>query len=360
MRVRAFDWLRGLAVLVMIQTHSLVLLRPELRKDRLFDALQWIDGLVAPAFILAAGFSLALVQVRAASGQGSRSARLRRTLRRLFEVLFVATLVNWMWFPIFREPRWILRVDILHCIGLALLIALPALFLLAPRPRLLRWVALALAALVFGLSPYGEQVHGPWAMLANGSTGAVFPLLPWAGYVYLGAAIGACAGDARATARWLFGLAIAGIVLWVLTPQVAALYPPHNFWVTDPANHARRWTQVCLIALALLGAEKLWQGSWQASLPVRFVEVFGSSSLAAYFFHQMLLYFRIFGFSFEHLWGSSCSWGRYALLLALLIAMTFALTVLVDRIYRLFDRGSQARPASVSASGLYSSPTQPS
>src|SRR5437588_2536746 len=183
MRVRAFDWLRGLAVLVMIQTHSLVLLRPELREARLFDALQWIDGLVAPAFILAAGFSLALVQVRAASGQGSRSARLRRTLRRLFEVLFVATLVNWMWFPIFREPRWILRVDILHCIGLALLLALPAFFLLAPRPRVLRWAALALAALVFFVSPYAEQVRGPLAMLANGSTGAVFPLLPWSGYV---------------------------------------------------------------------------------------------------------------------------------------------------------------------------------
>ena len=30
-RIRAFDWLRGLAVLVMIQTHSLALLKPELR-----------------------------------------------------------------------------------------------------------------------------------------------------------------------------------------------------------------------------------------------------------------------------------------------------------------------------------------
>jgi len=43
----------------------------------------------------------------------------------------------------------------------ALLIALPAMALLAPRPRLLRWVALLLAALVFGVSPLGEQVRGP-------------------------------------------------------------------------------------------------------------------------------------------------------------------------------------------------------
>ena len=34
---------------------------------------------------------------------------MRRTLRRLAEVLLVGVLVNWMWFPIFREPRWIVR-----------------------------------------------------------------------------------------------------------------------------------------------------------------------------------------------------------------------------------------------------------
>src|SRR5437899_535203 len=82
---------------------------------------------------------------------GGRAARLRRTLRRVFEVLLVASLVNWMWFPVFRQPRWFLRIDILHCIGLSLLIALPFLSLLAPRPRALRWVSLGLAALAFGI-----------------------------------------------------------------------------------------------------------------------------------------------------------------------------------------------------------------
>ena len=65
-RIRAFDWLRGLAVLVMIQTHSLGLLQPGLHAGGFFTTLQWIDGLVAPSFIFAAGFALALTQVRAA------------------------------------------------------------------------------------------------------------------------------------------------------------------------------------------------------------------------------------------------------------------------------------------------------
>jgi len=168
-RIHAIDWLRGLAVLLMIQTHGLTLLRPELRAGSLFNALQWVDGLVAPSFILAAGFSMALTQVRAALSAGAADARrrrMRKTLRRLAEVLLVGTLVNWMWFPIFREPRWILRMDILQCIGLSLVIALPILFALAPRPRALRWTALLLSAVAFGVAPLPR----PWARPGRGSS----------------------------------------------------------------------------------------------------------------------------------------------------------------------------------------------
>jgi hypothetical protein len=66
-RIYAFDWLRGVAVLVMIQTHALVLLLPAIHQQALFKNIVRIDGLVAPSFIFSAGFSLGLVQVRARS-----------------------------------------------------------------------------------------------------------------------------------------------------------------------------------------------------------------------------------------------------------------------------------------------------
>src|SRR3954467_1796139 len=172
-RVRAFDWLRGIAVLVMIQTHALVLLEPGLRAGPLWTRLQWVDGLVAPAFLFSPGFSLALVQGRGAA-PGMRAARARRTRGRLGEVLFVATLVNWMWFPIFREPRWILRIDILQCIGFSLLLAIPTRAFLSARPRVLAWVALGPGAAVFDSAPFAERVRGPFAGLANGSNDSVF------------------------------------------------------------------------------------------------------------------------------------------------------------------------------------------
>jgi uncharacterized membrane protein len=351
-RIRAIDWLRGLAVLLMIQTHALALLRPELRGGTAFNALQWVDGLVAPSFILAAGFSMALTQVRAAlataADADARRRRMLRTLRRIGEVLLIGILVNWMWFPIFREPRWILRMDILPCIGLSLLIAFPMLFALAPRPRALRWTALLLAALVFGVSPLAESLGPPWEGFLNAKASAVFPLLPWAGYVYLGAAVGAATGEKgpRGAAVWLATLAAAGIAIWLATPWFAAAYPPHQFWVTNPANSARRWTQVCLFALVLLGIEHRFAGGWRRSLPVRFVEVFATSSLAGYFFHEMLLFFRIFGFSFEARWGKACSWPQYWAVTVLLVACTFALTWLTDVVYQLVDRRLPGRSLS--------------
>ncbi len=352
-RIRAVDWLRGLAVLFMIQTHALGLLRPGLRESSAFSALQWVDGLVAPAFILAAGFSMALTQVRAAAAGGApdaRRRRMRRTLRRLSEVLLVGILVNWMWFPIFREPRWIVRMDILPCIAFALFIALPILFALAPRPSALRWCALLLAAVAFGVSPLAESLGPPWDRFLNQRADAVFPLLPWSGYVYLGAAVGSAAAEKgpRGIALWLSGLAAIGIAMWIATPWFAAAYPPHQFWVTNPANAARRWTQVCLIALLLLAFERVARPGFRASAPVRFVEVFGTSSLAGYFFHQALLFYRVFGFSFESRWGKSCGWPLYAALVALLIACTFVLTWLTDRIYQGVDR----RLSHVGPSGL--------
>ena len=343
MRIRAFDWLRGIAVLVMIQTHAKVLLRPDLRKGDFFQWLDRIDGLVAPAFIFAAGFSLALVQVRGALA-GQRAARVRKTLVRLGEVLLVATLVNWMWFPLLREPRWILRLDILHTIALGLLLALPIFAALSPRPDLLRWAAIALAAAAFGVSPLVEHVKGPLAPLLNGANGTVFPLTPWAGYVYLGASAGATAasGGRKKLALWLAGLLVLGAILWTQSDRLAAAYPAHDFWVTNPANHAQRWTQICALALLLLLAERLWSARGPA---VSFVEVFGTSSLAAYFFHLMLLYFRIFGFSFEALWGARCSWPQYWMLVALLIALTFVLSWATDRVYARARGGSRPAPA---------------
>lgn len=340
-RVRAIDWLRGIAVLLMIQTHALSLLTPELRKSLWVGRLLKVDGLVAPAFIFSAGFATALLMVRSAAG-GVLRERVGRNLRRIGEVLAVATLVNWAWFPLLREPVWILRMDILQCVGVCLLIVLPVAALLASRPRVLGAASFALAMAVFAVAPLGEGVQGPWATLTNKSSFAPFPLLPWLGFAWLGAFTGTVAGawGRAGLARALVGLMALGFAGTLAADFLYGLYPPHRFFVANPSNSATRFAWVCAVLLGLLWLEARVSADTAPSPTRRFIEVFGTSSLSAYFFHEMLLFYQTGGvFSFHRFWGDRSGWPGFWLLLAALIGLTFLLCVMTDRVERV------ARPA---------------
>ncbi len=349
-RIKAFDWLRGAAVLVMVETHALVFLRPEYQQTRSMARLNWVNGLVAPSFILAAGFSLGLLQVRAAAGGWTgQSARLWRTLRRIGEVLVVGTLVNAVWFQVSVEPRWLTRIDILQCIGLSLLVALPLLLALAQRPYLLAAVSLTVAAAIFFLAPFAEHVTGSVAtqlLRREGPLATVFPLVPWSGYVFLGAALGALlgVGETRRVRFLLLLLVGVGIVIALLAPLWLDVYPRHEFWVTDPANSAQRWAVVAVLILGLMALEKRMPERWWKSAPVRFVELFGTSSLAAYFFHEMLLFYQVRGISLDVLFGKRCGWWAFAALTLCLIAATAVLSALTDRVYQAVDSRTRRPP----------------
>ena len=347
-RVRAFDWLRGLAVLVMVETHSMVFLRKELLATRAAAVLDYVNGLVAPSFIFAAGFSLALVQTRAASSSGPRAPRVLRSLRRIGEVLAVGTLVNWVWFPISIDPGWLLRIDILQCIGLTLLLALPLDVALGPRPRSLVVASLLVALALFLVAPFADGVTGPLQDLFNkdGPRRTVFPLLPWAGWAFLGGAAGAAAahGTAAQVRRLTLGIGIGSVAAFLLKPVWLAVYPPHAFWVTDPANTGARGIAVMAVLLLLLTVEARVPAGSRRSPAVWLLELFGTSSLAAYFFHEMLLYYEVRGVSLARVAAGRCGWAGFAALTIVVIAATAALAWATDRIYRRLDRRRSRRP----------------
>ena len=325
-RIYAFDWLRGVAVLVMLETHALVLLLPEIHQQKLFSTLVQIDGLVAPSFIFSAGFALALVQVRAGLA-GKRAEQAIKTLKRILEVLAVASFINFIWFGF--HPAYLFRIDILHCIGLSLLLVMPLLVGLSTRPQLLRWVTLLVALAIFAISPFGEQATGVAQVFLNNkpgvldeTTGAAFPLLPWAGYVFLGASFGATIGAMKSEKElwiWLGLLMGIGTVLFWKEKEVAALYPPHNFWVTDPADAARRWTYVLGLVAVFRLIERRWPQSAQTRV-MKWLAAFGGASLSAYFFHFMLLYrSHLFSPTFRE----QCGWPLFWVLVVTLIALTW-------------------------------------
>jgi hypothetical protein len=100
---------------------------------------------------------------------------------------------------------------------------------------------------------------------------------------------------------------------------------------------------VAVLILGLMALEVRMPERWQKSFPMRFVNLFGTSSLAAYFFHEMLLFYQVRGISLDVLFGKRCGWWGFAGLAVCVIAGTAVLTALTDRVYQVVD-GWTRRP----------------
>ena len=147
------DLARGLAVVLMIQTHALDGWVSQASKlSGLYRFTRVFSNIPAPLFLLLAGLSLGL-QAASAERSGKNLAEVRSGMaHRALEVVgygylvsFVYAVLDWRF-----DPATLLRADILHCIGLSLLVCT---YLLVGRSRLgLRVLVIVLGGLALGLT----------------------------------------------------------------------------------------------------------------------------------------------------------------------------------------------------------------
>jgi uncharacterized membrane protein len=234
------DLLRGLAVVAMIGVHTVnALLDPALRQGALSAVVHFASGLVAPAFLLVAGFTFLLGNAPQGAGRWAFRSRLPRVLGRIGLIWLVGYLLH---LPAYTLSDWRVRVgalqwqeffgvDVLHCIGVGLLVLL-VLRLVVPGGRaLLGAVVLAgcLAVLLAGPVWQAESMARLPLWLSgylapSGTT--LFPLLPWFGFLAAGAALSLLWTRARAAGqeerfqqvllRTGLALALPGLALLVL------------------------------------------------------------------------------------------------------------------------------------------------
>ena len=301
-RLDAIDWLRGLAVLLMLQTHALdAWLRPELRQTPGFRWSQFLGGYPAPLFLFLAGLGLAL----AAEGRLLRGATPGETarvgLRRGLEVCGYALLFRLWMFATSRfsaPPASLLRVDVLNCIGVALLLT-AALVLPWPRPRARLAAALALAAACAAAAPFTwdavawpEWLPAPLLGYVSGRPPrAMFPIFPWAAYLAAGAAAGLLMARARAARRLparlrqLVLLGLVGLAAGLALDRLPSLAPVYDYWHTSPSLVLVKTG----VLLGLLGLAFLWDARRDGPgfSPLRQM---GTTSLLLYWAHIELVY----------------------------------------------------------------------
>lgn len=314
-RLSYIDWMRGLACVLMFQTHCYdSWLSGTARKSTFFMWSQLGGTLPAPLFLFLAGISFALVTDKMRQ-KGTPVAQIARTtIRRGAEIFGLGLLFRLQEFVIaLGWAPWsdLLRVDILNMIGLSMmLMGLLCWVLLRLSPTRLT-LALSASGVAMGISlltpllwtnwgphwlpwpieSYIDGVHNlgePQAWL--------FPIFPWAAFAFMGLAVGLwlLSDKARQQGAWTFALAGAGgLALIYLARWMDArphqFYATYDFWHTSPNFFLIR---VGLL-LVILSAAYLWcrwgAGQWGFS---PFIQL-GQTSLLVYWVHIEFVYGRL-------------------------------------------------------------------
>jgi uncharacterized membrane protein len=291
------DWLRGVAVLIMIEAHTLdAWTRPA---DRGRSDYKWaivVGGFGAPVFLFLAGVALALAagsRMHKGMSEAEVSARARRRGWEIFGLAFLFRLQSAVLGG--GGVRSFLKVDILNVMGLSMLGTAIVWGLVRRTPT--RVVVLVTAAVVTAMLTPIVRVTKVLDWLPNPIeayfrpipeyTG--FTLLPWGGFVLAGAATGLWLDtartprDERRVVIWLalLGPAVvaAGYILSLLPP----IYRETSFWTSSPTFFVLR-VGVLMTTIPIAYA-------WTAAVGGRSpIQKLGIASLFVYWIHVEMVY----------------------------------------------------------------------
>jgi uncharacterized membrane protein len=291
------DWLRGVAVLIMIEAHTLDSWTHAADRGR--SDYKWaivVGGFGAPIFLFLAGVALTLAagsRLDKGVSEADVSARARRRGWEIFGLAFLFRLQSAVLGG--GGLRSFLKVDILNVMGLAML-ATALLWGLARRTAT-RLVVLMTAALATAmLTPIVRVTKAlDWlpdpieAYLKPVPEYSGFALLPWGGFVLAGAATGLWLEKARTPhdeRRIIVWLAVLGPAL-VAAGYGLSLLPPiyreTNFWTSSPTFFVLRLG----VLIAAIPIAYAWTSAVRGRSPI---QELGIASLFVYWIHVEMVY----------------------------------------------------------------------
>jgi uncharacterized membrane protein len=299
-RLDYIDWLRGLAVVLMIQAHAIdSWLRPTEKAGAFYRWSQFLAGAPAPLFLFLAGLALVLLTHRMRERGQSHRAVVREALRRGAQVFLYAIAFRSLAFASssFRDWPNLFRADILNCIALSMLAStLLVLSFQRWRTQLLAGIlltcALAVPTPLAWDGPLAPQGPHALAVYVNGRLPvSLFPLFPWAAFCSAGVVCGLVIvrGSARGwTGHTLAALTVLGLALYALgyvLDRLPPIFPREDFWHTSPSFF---WMRTGVL-LALLGLAYLWNRMPWARWPSALRQL-GKTSLLVYWVHVEIAY----------------------------------------------------------------------
>jgi uncharacterized membrane protein len=341
-RLAYIDWMRGLACLLMFQTHCYdAWLGGAARQSRFFMYSQLGGTFPAPLFLFLAGTSFALVTDKLLQKNLSASQIARSTIRRGAEIFAFGLLlrvqefvISWGWAP----KSDLLRVDILNTIGVSMMLM-----------GVLCWMVLSLSKGgkgMWGPPPWavrqgelrrddGGIVQGRFTLIAAATATALlislltpllwttwrprflpwplesyingvhnlgtpqawlFPIFPWTAFAFAGLAAGFILQSSWTRAREgrvFISVGIAGVILIELSRCLDAmprqLYPVYDYWHTSPEFFLMRLGMLLVILTGTYVWCRWGLAQWKFSPLIQL----GQASLLVYWVHIEFVYGRV-------------------------------------------------------------------
>ncbi|MEK6607786.1 MAG: heparan-alpha-glucosaminide N-acetyltransferase domain-containing protein [Myxococcota bacterium] len=337
------DWLRGLAVVFMVEIHTYDAWLADAARAPVRPAWWWamhLGGFAAPLFLFLAGL---MVGFRPSA---PRAVALRGLQVIGYGYLFRLVLIACEGFKPWSLPT-LYKVDILQQIGFSMILAAPLLG--APR-RVFSGGLVALALLCALMPPLTALPPAPaWIRpLSDFVTGqrpfAFFPALPWAAYTIGGIAVGGLlrGAEGRRLHARMIALAVVGIALGWAAREVVFDWALRTFGDRGP-NHGvdgvvrmlyRLGVCVALVPAAFAIA-KLLPRLWAP------LEQLGKTSLTIYVVHVPIVY----GPFFRPWFKRKLDFAQASLAVAAVLALMLAVSVAWTR----FKRWRRGRPTSALA-----------
>jgi uncharacterized membrane protein len=309
-RLAYIDWMRGLACLLMFQTHCYDSWLGGAARDTSFIKWSQLGGtLPAPLFLFLAGISFALVTDKMRRKGASPNEIAVTTIRRGAEIYGLGLLFRVQEF-VLGQPwaPWtdLLRVDVLNTIGFSMMfmgmacrltrtraantilatavatgiaLATPPLWT-TWRPRWLPWY---LESYINGVHTYDKPQ--PW----------LFPIFPWTAFAFAGLAVGFLLFSEWATknlAKAAAAFGVTGVGLFYLSEWLDArpvqLYAVYDYWHSGPNFLLARVG----ILLVLLFGSYAWCRWGLGQVGFSPLIQLGTTSLLVYWVHIEFVYGR--------------------------------------------------------------------
>lgn len=301
-RLIFIDVLRGIAVIWMIQTHTLSIMSNEFKNGFFYNLLNISNGYVAVTFLFCAGAGFWIAAERKVSSYKKFEQPLWQYLKRLGFILMIAYFLH---SPIFglsklaniteRQINIFFQIDVLQTIVYSSLLAL-ILLLLSPKNIYIKYISIILTA-VFFISAQFTWYSNPFEYLPHffafflaAPPVSKFPLLPWSGYFFAGIAFTAFFMDSQNREKFskifiIIGIAIPTLI-FMLKDFGLEYIQGGAFWYANPMHSLFRVSGSILAFSALYLTEKYYRNLKYINILV----VSGRESLYLYVSHLLIVY----------------------------------------------------------------------